>query len=50
MLYGTMILSTANLIVRLLGFAYRVFLSRMIGPQGMGLVQLVFPVFKLPSR
>lgn len=47
MLYGTMILSTANLIVRLLGFAYRVFLSRMIGPQGMGLVQLVFPVFQI---
>lgn len=47
LLYGTMILSIANFIVRLLGFAYRVFLSRMIGPQGMGLVQLVFPVFHI---
>ncbi|HHY82602.1 MAG TPA: stage V sporulation protein B [Clostridiales bacterium] len=47
LLYGTMILSAANLIVRLLGFGYRVFLSRMIGPQGMGIVQLVFPVFQI---
>ncbi len=47
MLYGTMVLSIANLIVRLLGFAYRVFLSRMMGPQGMGLVQLVNPVFHI---
>lgn len=47
LLYGTMVLSLANFIVRLLGFAYRVFLSRMIGPQGMGLVQLVLPVFQI---
>ncbi|NLC44997.1 MAG: polysaccharide biosynthesis protein [Clostridiales bacterium] len=47
MLYGTMVLSIANLIVRILGFAYRIFLSRMIGPQGMGLVQLVNPVFHI---
>lgn len=47
MLYGTMVLSIANFIVRLLGFVYRVFLSRMIGPQGMGLVQLVNPVFHI---
>ena len=45
MLYGTIILSMANFIVRLLGFVYRVFLSRTIGSQGMGLVQLVYPVF-----
>ena len=47
MLYRTMVLSIANFIVRMLGFAYRVFLSRMIGPQGMGLVQLVNPVFHI---
>jgi len=45
LLYGTMILSIANFIVRILGFIYRVFLSRTIGPQGMGLVQLVYPIF-----
>ncbi|HHU79591.1 MAG TPA: polysaccharide biosynthesis protein [Clostridiales bacterium] len=47
LLYGTMILSLANFTVRLLGFVYRVILSRMIGPQGMGLVQLVYPVFQI---
>ncbi|MGI6140363.1 MAG: putative polysaccharide biosynthesis protein [Caldicoprobacterales bacterium] len=45
LLYGTIVISMANFIVQLLGFAYRVFLSRIIGPQGMGLVQLVYPVF-----
>lgn len=42
-----MVLSIANFIVRMLGFVYRVILSRMIGPQGMGLVQLVYPVFHI---
>lgn len=47
MLYGAMILSTTNLIIRLLGFVYRVIISRMTGPQGMGLIQLVMPVFHI---
>jgi stage V sporulation protein B len=47
LLYGTMVLAIANFIVRMLGFVYRVILSRIIGPQGMGLVQLVFPVFHI---
>jgi stage V sporulation protein B len=46
-LYGTLVLTIANFIVRLMGFAYRVVLSRVIGPQGMGLVQLVSPVFHI---
>ncbi len=45
LLYGTLILTLANFIVRILGFIYRVLLSRMIGPQGMGLIQLVFPAY-----
>lgn len=45
LLYGTLMLTGANLIVRILGFIYRVYLSRLIGPQGMGLIQLVFPAF-----
>lgn len=45
LLYGTFILTAANFIVRILGFIYRIFLSRMIGAQGMGLVQLIFPVY-----
>ncbi|NLY43413.1 MAG: polysaccharide biosynthesis protein [Clostridiaceae bacterium] len=46
-LYGTLVLTAANLFVRLLGFIYRIFLSRKIGPEGMGLFQLVFPVYTL---
>lgn len=45
LLYGTLVLTGANFTVRLLGFVYRVLLSRMIGPQGMGLIQLVFPAY-----
>lgn len=40
-----MVMTGANFIVRLLGFVYRVLLSRIIGPQGMGLIQLVFPAY-----
>jgi len=47
LLYGTLILTIANLIVRLLGFVYRIILSRLMGPQGMGLMQLVFPVYHI---
>ncbi len=47
LLYGTLILTAANFIVRFLGFIYRIFLSRMIGPQGMGLIQLIFPVYMI---
>lgn len=44
-LYGTIILTSANLFVRILGFIYRIFLSRKIGPEGMGLFQLIFPLY-----
>ena len=37
------ILTLANLAGQLLGFAYRIALSRTIGPEGMGLFQLIFP-------
>jgi stage V sporulation protein B len=47
LLYGTLVLTIANFIVRLLGFVYRIVLSRLMGPQGMGLMQLVFPVFQI---
>ncbi|MDK2800923.1 MAG: stage sporulation protein [Clostridiales bacterium] len=47
LLYGTFVLTIANIFVRLLGFIYRIFLSRMIGPQGMGLVQLIFPLYMI---
>ncbi len=45
--YGTMILTIANTSVRVLGFIYRILISRLIGPQGMGLVQMVYPVYMI---
>lgn len=43
-LYGTIILILVNFIVRFLGFSYKVILSRIIGPEAIGLFHLVFPI------
>ncbi len=43
-LYGTIVLIIVNFIVRFLGFAYKIILSRMIGPEGIGLFHLVHPI------
>jgi len=37
----------AGLAVRLLGFIYRIYLSKLIGAEGMGLFQLISPVYSL---
>lgn len=42
-LKGTLILTTAGIISRLLGFYYRIFLTGIIGAEGLGLYQMVFP-------
>lgn len=42
-----MLLTGAGIISRILGFFYRIFLSRTIGASGLGLYQLIFPVFGL---
>ncbi|WP_162523592.1 stage V sporulation protein B [Calorimonas adulescens] len=42
---GAFILTIANLISRLLGFIFRIVLSNKIGPEGMGIFQLVMPVY-----
>lgn len=44
---GTFILSAAGIITRIIGFYYRIFLSKTIGANGMGLYQMIFPVFGL---
>ena len=44
---GTLILTVTGLAGRLVGFFYRIFLSRTIGEEGMGIYQLIFPVFGL---
>jgi stage V sporulation protein B len=41
---GTIILTFATLLSRVLGFLYRIFLSNLIGAKGMGIFQLIFPV------
>lgn len=44
---GAVILMIAGFIVRILGFIYRIYLSNLIGAEGMGVFQLVVPVYSL---
>ncbi|MGE5474451.1 MAG: stage V sporulation protein B [Ignavibacteriales bacterium] len=44
---GALILMFSGLIVRLMGFIYRIYLSNLIGAEGMGLFQLIFPLYGL---
>lgn len=43
-LYGTMLLVGAGLITKILGFIYRIALSRLIGDEGIGLFYMAFPI------
>jgi stage V sporulation protein B len=45
LLTGTILLTSAGLITRVLGFFYRIFLSRTIGAEGLGVFNLIHPVF-----
>ena len=47
MLYGTLLLTATGLFSQLLGFIYRILLSRLIGAEVMGLYQLVMPVYSV---
>lgn len=47
LILGTFLLTGAGIISRVLGFFYRIFLSKVIGASGLGLYQLIFPVFSL---
>lgn len=44
-LTGTLLLTGTGFLCRVLGFFYRIFLSRTIGAEGLGLYNLVHPVF-----
>ncbi len=45
--YGTLLLTASGLVNQLLGFVYRILLSRLVGAEVMGLYQLVMPVFSV---
>ncbi len=45
LLTGTLLLTAAGLITRVLGFFYRIFLSRTIGAEGLGIFNMVHPVY-----
>ena len=47
MLYGTLVLTLTSIVSQFLGFVYRIFLSRLIGAEVMGLYQLIMPVFSV---
>ncbi|MDN5276869.1 MAG: stage sporulation protein [Clostridiales bacterium] len=47
MLYGTFVLAGANALVRIIGFVYQIVLSRLLGPEGMGVYQLIFPPYTI---
>ncbi|MBQ9604112.1 MAG: polysaccharide biosynthesis protein [Firmicutes bacterium] len=44
---GAAVLTFANLISRIMGFVYRIFMSKAIGARGMGVLQLIMPVYML---
>lgn len=44
---GTLILTAAGLLSRCLGFFYKIFLAQALGAEGMGIYQLIFPVFSV---
>lgn len=44
LLAGTLLLTAAGFTSRILGFFYRIFLSRSIGAEGLGIYQMIFPV------
>ena len=51
MLYGTLLLTGVSLVSQVLGFVYRILLSRLVGAEFMGLYQLVMPVYSvLPGK
>ena len=46
-LYGTGVLTLGAVVVRVLGALYRIPLTRLLGSVGMGMYQMVFPIYAL---
>lgn len=47
LIIGTVILTITGFISRIIGFFYRIYLSRLFGEEGMGIYQLLSPVLAL---
>lgn len=47
LLKGTLLLTLSGFLTKIIGFIYRIFLSQKIGAQGMGIYQLIFPIYTL---
>ena len=47
LLTGAILLTLAGLLSRMIGFFYRIFLSHTIGAEGLGIYQLIFPIYAL---
>ena len=46
-IYGTLLLTLTGILSRISGFYYKIFLSRRIGAEGLGIYQLILPVLAL---
>jgi len=44
---GTLILTIAGLITRIIGFFYKIYLSNALGAEKLGIYQLVFPIYAI---
>lgn len=44
---GTVILTISGIAVKIMGFVYRIYMTRLIGAEGMGLYQLIMPFYML---
>lgn len=47
LIMGTMVLTITGFITRIIGFYYRIYLTRLFGEEGMGIYQLLNPVLAL---
>ncbi len=47
LIVGTFILTATGIVSRIIGFLYRIYLSRLFGEEGMGIYQLLSPVLSL---
>lgn len=45
LIFGTLFLTAAGFLSRIMGFFYRIFLSRTIGAEGLGIYQMIFPIY-----